>query len=115
MPSPPIRFSIISRGGALTPIYCPEFAHATFPSWPIRPVEQGRILRDRTLARVAARHGATPVQVALAWLLTHKDLMVIPKTSNAAHVRDLPLTEADLPELGKAFPPPRGARPLEML
>jgi diketogulonate reductase-like aldo/keto reductase len=43
------------------------------------PVEQGRILRDHTFARVASRHGATPAQVALAWLLRQKDLMVIPK------------------------------------
>jgi diketogulonate reductase-like aldo/keto reductase len=85
------------------------------------PVEQGRILRDRTLARVAARHGATPAQVALAWLLRHKDMMVIPKATNAAHVRenraalDLALAAADLAELHGAFPAPRGARPLEML
>src|SRR4249919_978997 len=66
------------------------------------PVEQGRILRDRALARVAARHGATPAQVALAWLLRHEDMMVIPKATNAAHVRenraalDLALSPADL-------------------
>ena len=85
------------------------------------PVEQGRILRDRALARVAARHGAAPAQVALAWLLRHEDMMVIPKATNAAHVRenraavDLALTHADLAELDGAFPAPRGARPLEML
>ena len=85
------------------------------------PVEQGRILRDRTLTRVAARHGAAPAQVALAWLLRHEDMMVIPKATNAAHVRenraalDLALSPADLAELDGAFPAPRGARPLEML
>ena len=85
------------------------------------PVEQGRILRGRALARVAARRGAAPAQVALAWLLRHKDMMVIPKATNAAHVRenraavDLALTQADLAELDSAFPTPRGARPLEML
>jgi len=85
------------------------------------PVDRGRILRDRTLARVAARHGAEPAQVALAWLLRHDDMMVIPKATNAAHVRenraalDLALSPADLAELDGAFPAPRGARPLEML
>jgi diketogulonate reductase-like aldo/keto reductase len=85
------------------------------------PVEQGRILRDRTLARVAARHGAEPAQVALAWLLRHEEMMGIPKATNAAHVRenraalDLNLSPADLAELDGAFPAPRGARPLEML
>jgi diketogulonate reductase-like aldo/keto reductase len=85
------------------------------------PVDRGRILRDRTLARVAARHGAEPAQVALAWLLRHEEMMVIPKATNAAHVRenraalDLNLSTADLAELDGAFPAPRGARPLEML
>jgi diketogulonate reductase-like aldo/keto reductase len=85
------------------------------------PVEQGRILRDRTLARVAAALGAAPAQVALAWLLRHEDMMVIPKATNAAHLRenraalDLALSPADLAELDGAFPAPRGAKPLEML
>ncbi len=85
------------------------------------PVDQGRILADRTLASVAGRHGASPAQVALAFVLLHKDMMVIPKATSPTHVRenraalDLELTKADLAELGKAFPPPRGAPPLEML
>ncbi len=47
--------------------------------------------------------------------------MVIPKASNEAHVRenraalDIALTEADLAELDRAFPPPKGPRPLELL
>jgi diketogulonate reductase-like aldo/keto reductase len=59
--------------------------------------------------------------VALAWLLRQEDLMVIPKATSLAHVRenratlDLTLTQADLAELAHAFPPPRGTRPLEML
>jgi diketogulonate reductase-like aldo/keto reductase/multidrug transporter EmrE-like cation transporter len=84
------------------------------------PVEQGR-LTDHTLARVAARHGATAAQVALAWLLEQEDLMVIPKATTHAHERenraavDLTLTQDDLAELESAFPPPRGASPLEIL
>jgi diketogulonate reductase-like aldo/keto reductase len=85
------------------------------------PVDQGRILRNRALASIAARHDASPAQIALAWLLRQKDLMVIPKTTNVAHVREnrdalgITLSEADLAELDRAFPPPRGPRPLEML
>jgi diketogulonate reductase-like aldo/keto reductase len=85
------------------------------------PIDQGRILRDRSLGRVAARHGATPAQIALAWVLRHEDMMVIPKAMTETHVRknraalDLPLTPADLAELARAFPAPRGLQPLEML
>jgi diketogulonate reductase-like aldo/keto reductase len=85
------------------------------------PVEQGRILRDRALARVAERYRATPAQIALAWLLRQDDMMVIPKATSLDHVRenraalDIELSKADLAELDKAFPPPTGAQPLEML
>jgi diketogulonate reductase-like aldo/keto reductase len=85
------------------------------------PIEQGRLLRDRTLAAVAARHGATAAQVALAFVLRHRDMIVIPKAATEAHVRenraayDIKLSEADLAELDQAFPPPKVARRLEML
>ena len=52
------------------------------------PIEQGRMLGNRALAEVAARHGATPAQVALAWLLRQDGMMVIPKATKAEHVRE---------------------------
>jgi diketogulonate reductase-like aldo/keto reductase len=85
------------------------------------PIEQGRLGRDRTLAAIAARHDATPSQIALAWVLRQPDMMVIPKASNAMHVRDnraaldISLSQDDLAELDRAFPPPTGHRPLELL
>jgi diketogulonate reductase-like aldo/keto reductase len=85
------------------------------------PIEQGRLLRDRALTAVAIRHRATPAQIALAWVLRQKDMMVIPKATMLEHVRenraalDIKLTEQDLGELNRAFPPPKGRRPLELL
>jgi diketogulonate reductase-like aldo/keto reductase len=85
------------------------------------PIEQGRLLHDRMLTAVAIRHRATPAQIALAWALRQRDMMVIPKASSEAHVRenraalDIKLTEQDLGELNRAFPPPKGPRPLELL
>ena len=85
------------------------------------PIEQGRLGRDKTLAAIAARHDATPAQIALAWVLRQKDMMVIPKATNADHVRenraalDIALTKTDLAELDRAFPPPSGRQPLELL
>ena len=56
---------------------------------------------------VAARVGATPAQVGLAWLLARADnILLIPGTSSLAHleenlaVRDLVLSAADQAELG---------------
>ncbi len=85
------------------------------------PLEQGRILGNRVLGEVAARHGATPAQVALAWLLRQDGMIVIPKATRPEHVRDnrgaadLRLDAADLAALDRAFPPPAGKTPLGML
>jgi diketogulonate reductase-like aldo/keto reductase len=85
------------------------------------PIEQGRLLRNKTLKEIGDRHNATPAQVALAWLLRQEGMIVIPKSSNEAHVRenrvaaDVTLTTADLAALDQAFPRPKGPRGLEML
>jgi diketogulonate reductase-like aldo/keto reductase len=85
------------------------------------PLEQGRILGNRVLAGIAARHGATPARVALAWLLRQDGMIVIPKATSPEHVRDnraaldLTLAADDLAALDRAFPPPRGRTPLGVL
>jgi len=85
------------------------------------PIEQGRLLGHHELRRVANRHGATPAQVALAWLLGQDGIFAIPKAGTPAHVKEnraalrLRLTRDDLAALDRAFPPPAGPQPLEML
>lgn len=85
------------------------------------PIEQGRLLDHPALAAIAARHNATPAQVALAWLMRHDDVIVIPKATRLAHVDDdlaaldLLLSHDDFVALDRAFPPPSHARPLDML
>lgn len=85
------------------------------------PLGQGELLRDPALARVGRRHGATPAQVALAWLLSRDGVLAIPKAGRVAHVRenrkaaDIVLDAQDLAELDAAFPPPDGPSPLAIL
>ena len=85
------------------------------------PLEQGRLRPDDGLRRVAARHDASPAQVALAWTLRHDNVVSIPKAARRAHVlanakaADLVLTEEDLADIDRAFPPPRRDVPLETL
>ncbi len=85
------------------------------------PIEQGRLLGHPSLRAVAARHDATPAQVALAWVLLHEGVVTVPKAGTPEHVREnrgaleLQLTDEDLGELDVAFPPPTGPQPLEML
>jgi diketogulonate reductase-like aldo/keto reductase len=85
------------------------------------PVEQGRIIGHKALKQVAQRLGATPAQVALAWVLRQDGVVAIPKAGTVAHVREnykaltlQPDSDA-LQALDAAFPPPKKARPLEML
>ena len=85
------------------------------------PLEQGRILDDRTLAKVAARHGVSSAQVALAWTLRGGGVLTISKASSLSHVEqnwsawDLILDLDDLAELDEAFPPPTGKCSLAIL
>jgi diketogulonate reductase-like aldo/keto reductase len=85
------------------------------------PLEQARLARERKLAGFAQRHGMTPEQAALAWLLASDDVIVIPKTGRRERLKqnlgalDYVLTPAQLAELDGLFPPPAGARSLEML
>jgi pyridoxine 4-dehydrogenase len=48
-----------------------------------------RLGADPTVSRIAAKHGATPSQIALAWLL-HRDerILLIPGTSSVAHLEE---------------------------
>jgi len=84
------------------------------------PIEEGRLLRHRSLNAIALRHRATPAQVALAWLLRQDGLIAIPKAGTPEHVREnraaggLRLSEQDLAELDRAFPAPGEPAPLQM-
>ena len=85
------------------------------------PVEQGRLLGDLRIRELAANLGATPAQVALAWVLRHGHVMAIPRAGRLAHVQenraaaDLHLSASDLASLDAAFPRPGKRLPLEML
>lgn len=81
----------------------------------------GRLLRNPALVAAAARHAATPAQIAIAWSLRRPDVISIPKAGSAGHVRenaraaDIVLTAEDLAAIDTAFPPPRRKQPLAML
>ncbi|MDH6228802.1 MULTISPECIES: aldo/keto reductase family oxidoreductase [Streptomyces] len=65
-------------------------------------------LQSSALTAVATRLGATPMSVALAWLLQRSpNILLIPGTSSVAHLREniagagLPLSDEDLAELDR--------------
>jgi diketogulonate reductase-like aldo/keto reductase len=85
------------------------------------PLEQGRMLDDPVLVRIAADHGASPAQLALAWVLRQPLVLAIPKASSPHHVQechralDVRLTSRDLADLDRVHPPPTHKRVLEVI
>ena len=98
----------------------PRAREWNMPIMAYSPIEQGELLKDRTLKAIATRHSASPAQIALAWVL-RSGAIAIPKSGSLEHVREnhaslnIQLTKQDLDELENAFPPPNKKRSLEML
>lgn len=93
----------------------------SIPVMAYSPIEQGELVGHDVLEEVAAAHGATSAQVALAWVMDKPGVMAIPKTSNPDRMAEnlasleLRLTDADRAALDRAFPPPRRKQPLQMI
>ena len=84
------------RGIAYTPFFP---LGSAFPNSP-------KVTRNATVQAVAERIGALPAQVGLAWLLAHRDnILLIPGTSRVAHLEqnlaagELHLSPEDIAEL----------------
>jgi pyridoxine 4-dehydrogenase len=98
---------------------------------PWRPVGKGSLSRSHgALGRIAAKHGARPAQVALAWLLARSPVIVpIPGTLSMTHLEenvaalelelgpedlaelsDYRLSQLDARQLARRFVPPRFRR-----
>ncbi|WP_082597538.1 aldo/keto reductase [Rhizobium sp. Root708] len=69
---------------------------------------------------VAANRGATPAQIALAFILAKKNVITIPKTSSPTRVTEnykaaeITLTALESDLLDKAFPPPTENKALKL-
>src|SRR5499427_2071814 len=70
------------------------------------------LLRDPTLGRIGAAHGCSAAAVALAWAIRTGNVIAIPESGSASHVKEnavafsLTLTPDDLRVLDTAYPPP---------
>jgi diketogulonate reductase-like aldo/keto reductase len=91
------------------------------PMMAYSPLEQGRLLGNPELLRLAAHYSATPAQIALCWVLRGDSMIALPKASTPGRVEqllgalDIPLSQQDLAALDLAFPPPKRKIPLEMI
>ncbi|MBA2590273.1 MAG: aldo/keto reductase [Alphaproteobacteria bacterium] len=114
-----ILYNVTRRGPEFDLL--PALASKGISAMAYSPVEQGRLPSDSALQAIADRHGATPYQVALAWVMREKHVIAIPKAANEKHVRenrdaaDLTLTAEDLAAIDAAFPQPSRKTHLQML
>lgn len=99
----------------------PWLADRRMPVMAYSPIEQGRLLENSRLKEIATGLGATPAQVALAWVLHQGQLIAIPKAGCVAHVQEnraaaeLRLSVSDVAALDAVFPRPDKRLPLEIL
>jgi diketogulonate reductase-like aldo/keto reductase len=100
------------RNGVAVVDYSP-FGSGNFPG----PGTPG----GQVLAEVARAHGATPHQIALAFLIRHRSVFTIPKTVNAkravenAAACDIALSPDDIAAIDGAFPQGSAPRLLPMI
>jgi len=85
------RYSLADRRHEETLAYCEKHRIGFLPWYPIAG---GKLLKPehpsaQTLARIAARHSASPAQLSLAWLLQRSPVILpIPGTSKVAHLEE---------------------------
>lgn len=98
------RYSFADREWDYVVNYCEQNKIAFIPWFPLGA---GQVAKD-TAQRIADAHKATPLQVALAWLLRRSPWMLpIPGTSSAKHLEEnmlgatLKLTDQEYQELAK--------------
>jgi diketogulonate reductase-like aldo/keto reductase len=69
------------------------------------PLDVGDLSNDETLREIGDRHGKTPAQVALRWLVQQENVVAIPKAASREHraenldVFDFELTDAEMRDL----------------
>ena len=96
------RFNLVDREWEPVLDYCGREGIGFIPWFPLQAGDVGRegpgyyprlvrrfASRNTRIARIAKRHGATPAQIALAWLLRRSAVMLpIPGTSNRRHLEE---------------------------
>jgi diketogulonate reductase-like aldo/keto reductase len=114
-----ILYNVTARGAEFD--LMPRLRARHIPVMAYSPIGQGRLPNSPALAAVAKRHGATPFQAALAWVLRDPTVIAIPKAADATHLNDnrraldLALTEEDLASINEEFPAPVRKTRLAML
>lgn len=85
------------------------------------PLGHGELIEQPLLREIGDRHGATATAVALAWAMRSGQVLAIPESGSADHVRDnavalqLRLSNEELALIDQHWPAPRFKEPLDIL
>jgi pyridoxine 4-dehydrogenase len=112
-------YSILDRSNESLVGRCAERGIAFVPFFPLGSAFTGgpaRLAADPAIAGVAEKHGVTPTQVALAWLLArYERILLIPGTTSVPHLEEnlaageVKLDHGDLAQLDAVSQAPRAA------
>lgn len=79
------------------------------------------LLNHTVVKNIAQERGVTAAQILLAWVISHRGVIAIPKASSIEHVRqnaavlDIVLNDEELALLDNAYPAPARKTPLDMV
>jgi diketogulonate reductase-like aldo/keto reductase len=79
------------------------------------------LLNNPVVNDIAQHHRASPAQILLAWVISHQDVVAIPKAGTREHVREnaqaleITLSAEEIRMLENAFPAPGRKTPLDMV
>jgi diketogulonate reductase-like aldo/keto reductase len=105
-----VLYNVASRG--IEHDLLPWCEQRGMPVMAYTPLGGASLLRDPALARIGAAHGCSAAAVALAWAIRSGNVIAIPESGSAAHVKEnavalsLTLTPQDLQALDAVHPPP---------
>jgi diketogulonate reductase-like aldo/keto reductase len=114
-----ILYNVARRGPEFDLL--PWMRERRMPAMAYSPVDHARLPKKSVLDDIAAAHGVSIYQVALAWALRQPEVIAIPKAGSVAHVEDnagaldLTLSPHEMQQIDSQFKPPKSKRSLEML
>jgi aryl-alcohol dehydrogenase-like predicted oxidoreductase len=101
------RYNLVDRGNEAVLDHCEKHGIGFIPWYPLAAGDLAK--PGSLLDSVARRHGATPGQIALAWVLKRSPVMLpIPGTSKVAHLEenvaaaDIELSDDEFADLDRA-------------
>lgn len=101
------KYNLVDRGSEAVVSYCEQHGIGFIPWYPLASGDLAK--KGSLLDKIAAKHGAAPSQIALAWILKRSAVMLpIPGTSKVKHLEEnvaaaeINLSDIEFAELDKA-------------